>query len=75
MRRACIGSRQTHARTLALRMGVPDAATYGIELGVGIASLAMAWPSWRRAGWFRLVAVTLAVAGVAAITHAVTRLA
>jgi len=51
-----------------------DAATYGIELGVGIASIAMAWPSWRRAGWFRVVGAILAVAGVAAITHAVGRL-
>ena len=52
-----------------------DAVTYGIELGVGIASCAMALPSWRRGGTFRAVAVVLAVAGVAAIAHAVSRLA
>jgi hypothetical protein len=51
-----------------------DAATYSIELAVGIASVAMAWPSWRRAGWFRVVGAVLAVAGVAAMTHAVSRL-
>jgi hypothetical protein len=54
------------------RMG--DALKYGIELGVGIASVAMAWPSWRRGGWFRVVGAVLAVAGVAAIAHAVSRL-
>ena len=52
-----------------------DAVTYGIELGVGIASCAMAWPSWRRGGTFRAVGAVLAVAGVAAIAHAVSRLA
>ena len=51
-----------------------DVATYGIELGVGLASLAMSWPSWKRGGTFRAVAVVLAVAGVAAIVHAVPRL-
>jgi peptidoglycan/LPS O-acetylase OafA/YrhL len=51
-----------------------DTVTYVIELAVGVASLAMAWPSWRRGGWFRLVGAVLAVAGVAAIVHAVPRL-
>jgi hypothetical protein len=51
-----------------------DAATYWIELGVGVASIAMAWPSWRRGGWFRVVGAVLGVAGVAAIAHAVGRL-
>ena len=50
------------------------ALTYWIELGVGLASVAMAWPSWRRGGWFRGVAVVLTIAGGAAITHAVIRL-
>ena len=52
-----------------------DAVTYLIELGVGVASLAMAWPSWRRGGVFRVVGVMLGVAGVAAIVHAIPRLA
>ena len=51
-----------------------DAVTYGIELGVGVASLAMAWPSWRRGGAFRVVGVVLAIAGVAAVTHAASQL-
>ncbi|HSL11588.1 MAG TPA: hypothetical protein VLA82_09785 [Actinomycetota bacterium] len=51
-----------------------DAVTYGIELGVGLASLALAWPSWRRGGAFRVVGAVLAVAGIAAIVHAVPRL-
>ena len=51
-----------------------DVATYWIELGVGLASIAMAGPSWRRAGWFRVVGAVLAVAGVAAIAHALSRL-
>ena len=50
-----------------------DTVTYAIELGVGVASLAMAWPSWRRGRWFRAVAALLAVAGVAAIVHALSR--
>jgi len=52
-----------------------DAVTYLIELGVGVATLAMAWPSWRRGGVFRVVGVVLAVAGAAAIVHATLRLA
>ena len=55
-------------------MVVGDVVTYGIELGVGVASLAMSWPSWKRGGTFRVVAVVLAVVGIAAIVHAVPRL-
>jgi hypothetical protein len=51
-----------------------EAATYSIELAVGVASVAMAWPSWRRSGWFRVVGAVLAVAGVSAIAHAASRL-
>jgi hypothetical protein len=54
---------------------VSDAVTYSIELGVGVASLAMAWPSWRRGGAFRVVGAVLALAGLAAIVHAIPRLA
>jgi hypothetical protein len=54
---------------------VSDVVTYGVELGVGLASCAMAWPSWQRGGSFRAVGVVLAVAGIAAIVHAVLRLA
>ena len=43
-----------------------------IELLVGLVTLAVAVPAWRGGGiWFRVVAVVLAVAGVAAIAHAV----
>ena len=42
------------------------------ELLVGLVTLAVAVPAWRCGGiWFRVVAVVLAVAGVAAIAHAV----
>ena len=50
-----------------------DTVTSAIELAVGVASLAMAWPSWQRGSWFRTVAGLLAVAGIAAIVHAVWR--
>ena len=43
-----------------------------IELLVGMVTLGVAVPAWRGGGiWFRAVAVVLAVAGVAAIAHAV----
>jgi hypothetical protein len=50
-----------------------DLLTYGVELGVGIASLALAVPSWQRGGWFRGVGVVIAVAGLAAVVHALSR--
>lgn len=51
-----------------------DLITYGIELGVGIASAALAVAAWRRGGWFRWVGVVLAAAGSAAVAHALSRL-
>lgn len=51
-----------------------DLVTYGIELGVGIACLALVVPAWRRDGWLRWIAVGLSVAGVVAVVHAVQRL-
>jgi hypothetical protein len=52
-----------------------DAVTYWIELGVGMATLAISYGSWRRGGGMRLVAIGLAVAGLAATVHALVRLA
>jgi hypothetical protein len=47
-----------------------------IELLVGLVTLTAAVPAWRGGGiWFRVVAVVLAVAGVAAIAHAVVSMA
>lgn len=46
-----------------------DVATYGIEAAVGAACLVAAYTVWRRPG-LRLMAVLLAVAGVAAVGHA-----
>ena len=46
-----------------------DVVTYGIEAAVGVACLAAASGLRRRPG-LRLVAVILAVAGVAAVVHA-----
>jgi hypothetical protein len=51
-----------------------DLVTYGIELAVGVASLALAVPAWRRGGWFRGVGVALTVAGLAAVVHALSQL-
>jgi hypothetical protein len=46
-----------------------------IELLVGAACLAMAWPCWRRGGvTFRLVAAALAAAGLVAIANALVAL-
>ena len=43
-----------------------------IELLVGVVTLAIAVPAWRGGGiWFRVAAIVLAIAGVAAIAHAV----
>jgi hypothetical protein len=42
------------------------------ELLVGLVTLAAAVPAWHGGGiWFRVAAVVLAVAGVAAIAHAI----
>jgi hypothetical protein len=47
-------------------------ATDVIELLVGLVTLAIAVPAWHGGGiWFRVVAVVLAIAGIAAIVHAV----
>jgi hypothetical protein len=50
-----------------------DAVVYGIELAVGAACLVLAADAWRRD--LRWVAAPLAVAGLAAVAHAVLRLA
>ena len=48
------------------------AVTATIELLVGIACVALAWPCWRRGGAvFRVVAVVLALAGLTAIANAI----
>jgi hypothetical protein len=50
--------------------------TAAIELLVGLACLAFAWPSWQRGGGsFRLLAVCVALAGAVAIVNAVVTLA
>jgi hypothetical protein len=47
-----------------------------IELLVGAACVAFAWPSWRRGSlWSRVLAVGLAVAGGVAIVNAAVTLA
>ena len=47
-----------------------------IELLVGIACLAFAWPSWHRGGVsFRVLAAVLALAGAVAVVNAVVTLA
>ena len=46
-----------------------DMVTYGIEAAVGVACLVAAYGLRRRPG-LRLVAVLLAVAGIAAVVHA-----
>jgi hypothetical protein len=46
--------------------------TAAIELLVGAACVALAWPWWRRGGQaFRIVAAVLALAGSVAIVNAV----
>jgi hypothetical protein len=42
-----------------------------LELLVGLACLGLAWPAWQRGHVFRVVAVVLAVGGVAAVGHAI----
>ncbi|MGE5226190.1 MAG: hypothetical protein ACM3OO_04875 [Planctomycetaceae bacterium] len=50
--------------------------TYAVELLVGLACLAGAVPLWRRGGGaLRAAAAVLAVAGIAALVHAVVELA
>jgi hypothetical protein len=50
-----------------------DAATFWIEAAVGIACLIASAGAWRRPG-LPVVAAVLAVAGVAAVVHAVVAL-
>ena len=50
-------------------------ATYLIELLVGLACLGLAAASWRHRGVLRAAAVVFAVAGLAAVAHAVLELA
>ena len=52
-----------------------DAVNDLIEMLVGLACLALAWPAWRRGGAIRVVAVVFAVAGFAAVAHAAVRVA
>jgi hypothetical protein len=54
---------------------VRDVVVYTIELLVGAGCVVIAVPSWQRGGWFRVAAVVLGFAGLAAIVHAVTKLA
>jgi hypothetical protein len=50
--------------------------TYAVELLVGLACLAGVVPLWRRAGGAsRTAAAVLAVAGIAAVVHALVELA
>lgn len=50
--------------------------TAAIELLVGLACLAFAWPSWRRGDVsFRVLATVLALGGVVAVVNAVVTLA
>ncbi len=51
-----------------------DVVTYGIEAAVGVACLVAAYGIRRRPG-LTLMAVLLAVAGVAAVAHAAVSLA
>jgi hypothetical protein len=50
-----------------------DAVVYGIELAVGAACLVLAAGAWRRG--LRWAAALSALAGVAAVAHALVRLA
>ena len=52
---------------------MPDALTYAIEGAVGGACLVAAAATWRHPG-LRLVSVVFAVAGLAAVIHAVVSL-
>ena len=48
--------------------------TYAIELLVGLACLGLAVPMWRHPGVLRVASIVFAVAGLAAIVHAVAAL-
>jgi hypothetical protein len=54
---------------------VVEAANDLIEMLVGLACIALAWPAWRRGGSMRAGAVLFAVAGIAAVAHAAVRVA
>jgi hypothetical protein len=54
---------------------VARTVTYLVELLVGLACLGLAIGSWRHRGALRVAAVLFAVAGVAAVAHAVLELA
>jgi hypothetical protein len=54
---------------------VTSAATYVIELLVGVGCLCLAAPLWRRPRFFRAVAVLFAFAGLLAVAHALVELA
>jgi hypothetical protein len=49
--------------------------TYAIELLVGLACLGLAVPAWRHPGALRIASVVFAVAGTAAVVHALAALA
>ena len=49
--------------------------TYAIELLVGLACLGLAVPMWRHPGALRVASIVFAIAGIAAIVHAVPALA
>jgi hypothetical protein len=52
---------------------VSDALTYGIEAAVGVCCLVAAAGAWRRAS-LRWLGVVFAIAGLAALLHAASRL-
>lgn len=49
--------------------------TYLVELFVGIACLGLAIAAWRHRGALRITSVAFAIAGLAAVAHAVSELA
>jgi hypothetical protein len=49
--------------------------TYVVELLVGLACLGLAVPLWRRPGVLRVAGLVFAAAGLAAMVHAVAKLA
>jgi len=53
---------------------VANAATYLTELVVGLGCLGLAAASWAQGGRRRAIAVVFAVAGLAAVVHAVVSL-
>jgi hypothetical protein len=67
--------RDVHRASVAASLRPVTRATAAIELLVGAACLAMAWPCWRRGGLtFLIVAAALAVAGLVAIANALVSL-